>query len=256
MHTSDTSMPIDELEFTEGWLDGRHVWLVSDGTVLPFISGGAVDDDQDDDDQDDDADGDDDLDDDDQDDDGDEDDVEELKAELAKWKRQSRKHEQRAKENRRQLDRLRRGKGSSSSTTKRKRDSGSGDGDDVDVDAIRDEVRNETRKEFAERSVEVFLDAQVEAGRLDGDQADVLLDSIDPTKFIDDDGDVDTDKVKALIEGIAKPATGDGKAKKKGFPDTGQGRRSGGQRRREKSSSVSAGRELFSERHGKSNQNN
>lgn len=41
------------------------------------------------------------------------------------------------------------------------------------------------------------------AGRLDDAQLGTLLDSIDLTRFILDDGSVDTDKVKALVDGIA-----------------------------------------------------
>jgi len=266
MHTTTDIDPISELQTTEGWLDGRHVWFVSDGRVIPFISGG---DGSDDGLSDEDRAALEDLSDDEvaaldslSDDDLDkleglsDEELDKLtggkgtdwEAEAKKWKRLARKHENRNKSKRR--------KGGAPPAPKGGSGSG-GDDNDVDVEAIRQEVLGEARKDFAERSVEVFLDAQVEAGRLSDDQADVLLDSIDPTKFIDDDGDVDTDKVKALIEGIAKPARGSGNGKKNDFPDTGQGRRNGSRRRKEKSSSVSAGRELFTERHGKkSTQNN
>lgn len=250
MHTT-TNTDIDDLELTAGWQDGRKVWFVSDGTVIPHISGG---------------DGDDEL-------DGlsddeiealeslSDEDVEKLeglstdelavltgtatdwKAEAERWKRQARKHEQRSKANKKELDRVRGGK-------KPEKQTGGQGENEPDLDAVRDEVRAEMRKDFAEQTIELYMDAQVDAGRLSGDQADVLLDSIDASKFIDDDGDVDTDKVKALIEGIAKPATGSNGSGKGGFPDTGQGRRNGGRKRGEKSSSVAAGRELFTERHG------
>lgn len=259
MHTTtpDTLIDIDDLELTAGWQDGRKVWFVSDGTVIPNISGG---------------DGDDEL-------DGlSDDDIEALEslsdedvealeelsadelaaltgtttnwqAEAERWKRQARKHEQRSKANKKELDRMRGGK-------KGERQSGSQGENEPDLDAVRDEVRAEMRKDFAEQTIEVYLDAQVDAGRLSGDQADVLLDSIDATKFLDDDGDVDTDKVKALIEGIAKPATGSNGSGKGGFPDTGQGRRNGGRKRGEKASSVAAGRELFAERRGTTQKTN
>lgn len=261
MHTT-TNTDIDDLELIAGWQDGRKVWFVSDGTVIPHISGGDGDDD--DDDQDDDSGGQGDGDGDDEDDDGDDvEDLQRIMKELGLKPGQlrgrlaaSKKWERRAKANKEQLDALR-GKSKSRGAGQ----GGSGDGqDDDDIDSVREAAREEGRSEglraAAERSIEVYLDAQVEAGRLSEDQADVLLESIDPAKFIDDDGDVDTDKVKALIKGIAKPATGSNGSGKGEFPDTGQGRRNGSRRRGEKASSVAAGRDLFNERRGTTQKTN
>lgn len=228
--------PLDDLEFTLGRLDGRRVWFVSDGTVVPYVGGGDGDDDTDDDDH---ADGADDRDDqDDADDDGDGDEDSGDSAELRKWKREKRKWEKRAKDNRRELERLR-NRGSNSSD------------DDHGDEQVREQVRSEERTRFASRSVEMYLDAQVEAGRITDEQADGLLDSIDPTKFIDDDGDVDTDKVKGLLKVIAKPAKGTEDDGTKRRLDSGQGRRQGTQRRGEKRGSVASGRELYEQLHGK-----
>lgn len=45
------------------------------------------------------------------------------------------------------------------------------------------------------------------AGRLDDDQLNTLIDSIDLPRFLNEDGTVDTGKVKALVDGIAPAAT-------------------------------------------------
>lgn len=237
--------PLDDLEFTLGRLDGRRVWFASDGTVVPYVGGGDGDDDIDDDDHDDDGadgtDGDDG-------DDGDDGYAESL-AELANLAHEmglspaqlkgrleaSKKWERRAKENKAEVNRL------------RSRGSNGSDDDSGDAEQVREQVRSEERTRFASRSVEMYLDAQVEAGRITDEQADGLLDSIDPTKFIDDDGDVDTDKVKGLLKVIAKPGKGTQDDGTKGRLDSGQGRRQGTQRRGEKQS-YAAGRDLWAER--------
>lgn len=237
-------------------IDGRRMWQFSNGRILPYVAGGDGSDDGDDSGGDDGSDGDDgdggsdddgnDADGTDDGDDGDDDPkLTAARADVLKWKRQARKHEKRAKENKAALDRA-------NSTKARGSDSNSGDDNEPDLDRVREETRNETLRGVAEKSIELYLDAQVEAGRLDDNQADVLLDSIDASKFIDDDGDVDTDKVKTLIKGIAKPAkgsngNGDGKP-----VDTGQGRRQAAARSGEKASYAS-GRDLWDERHPASN---
>ena len=246
MQTSTTDA-FDDLEVTEGWLAGRHVWFVSDGSVIPFIAGGdgsADDDDEGDEDEEQDDD-----------DEGDEDeDLESLRSlaeeldltpsQIRERLRASKRWEQRAKKNKRDLDRLR---GSTSSRNAGTNDEG-GDAEGG-VDAARAAGRAEALREAAERSLEVYIDAQVEAGRLTGDQADELLDIIDPARFIDDEGDVDTDKVKSLIKVIAPPDKGNNGEGKRSL-DSGGGRRHGGSGRRGERKSYAAGRDLWEERHG------
>ena len=62
------------------------------------------------------------------------------------------------------------------------------------------------------------------AGRLDQAALDVLIDGLNLAKFLDDDGEVDTAKVAAFVDGIAPKAEED--EKPAGFPDLGQGARS------------------------------
>lgn len=60
-------------------------------------------------------------------------------------------------------------------------------------------------------------------GRLDQAALDVLIDGLNLAKFLDEDGEVDTAKVAAFVDGIAPKA--DEEEKPAGFPDLGQGAR-------------------------------
>lgn len=101
-------------------------------------------------------------------------------------------------------------------------------------------ARAEERSHFAERLVLAEFKA-ANAGRIPADQFSAVLDGIAATRFLTDDGEVDTDKVQQYVEGIAPAATNK-------WPDTGQGRR-----QQQKSAGVGAGRELFTaSRPGKS----
>lgn len=77
------------------------------------------------------------------------------------------------------------------------------------------------------------------SGRIPAEQLTAILDGIDPTKFVTADGDVDADKVKQYVDGLA-PADG------KKWPDMGQGRRQS-----QKTAGVDAGRALFADRRPK-----
>lgn len=62
------------------------------------------------------------------------------------------------------------------------------------------------------------------AGRLEAEQVATLVDGINLAAFLTDDGDVDTDKVSAFIDGLAPKAD---PSPGSPFPDLGQGARPG-----------------------------
>ena len=74
------------------------------------------------------------------------------------------------------------------------------------------------------------------AGRFSPEQFALMVDGIDPSKFLTAEGEVDADKVKQYVDGLA-PADG------KKWPATGQGNR-----QQQKTTGVSAGRALFDSR--------
>lgn len=82
------------------------------------------------------------------------------------------------------------------------------------------------------------------AGRLEPDKLATILEPLDLSKFLTDDGEVDTDKVTSYVDGIA-PAKGNER----------QGPSSGGAGRRGSytagSGSVASGRDLFADRRAK-----
>lgn len=118
---------------------------------------------------------------------------------LAYWKAQARKHETVAKQ-RRDYDQIR-----------------------TELDQVKASTQTETEKAIAEaktaartevlielgsKLVDVHVAAAVTGGRLTQDQADAFLESVDRTKFLTDDGDVDTDKLASTI-GKFSPAGAD-----------------------------------------------
>lgn len=152
-------------------------------------------------------------------------------AEAAKWRSLARKHEERAKANakaQKELDDLK-----AASATEQ----------DRAVLAAKAEGRSEALSSVGTKLVDAELRAAA-AGRLDDKQRDALIEGLDRSRFLNDDGDVDTDKVKALIEGIAGPKSD--KDTKPPFPNLGQGRRPVG----DPTPSVASGRDLFEERKG------
>jgi hypothetical protein len=80
------------------------------------------------------------------------------------------------------------------------------------------------------------------AGRIEPDKLATILEPLDLSKFLTDDGDIDAAKVSAFVDGIA-PAKGERR----------QGPSAGGAGRRGSyttgSSSVASGREMFASRH-------
>lgn len=80
------------------------------------------------------------------------------------------------------------------------------------------------------------------AGRIEQQRLDDLLDPLDMSKFLDDEGQVDTAKVSAWVDSAAPKQDGKGS----GFPDLGQGRRQGTPQ-----PSVASGQALYDQRHKK-----
>jgi hypothetical protein len=137
------------------------------------------------------------------------DDTTDWKAEAEKFKTLSRKHEERAKANAaaaKELEQVRQ----QHMTEQEKA-----------VEQARAEGRSEAVRASSERVVSAEIRAAA-AGRLSKEQLDELVDGINTAKFVDDDGDVDVDKVQRFVDGIA-PAPTD-----PGFPDLGQGARGAG----------------------------
>lgn len=86
-------------------------------------------------------------------------------------------------------------------------------------------AKAEARRDAASKLVSAEVRAAA-AQRLTGDQAAALAESLDPAKFVTDDGDVDSDAVKAFVAAITpEPSTNDGAPPP---PDLGQGRRGSG----------------------------
>jgi transposase-like protein len=249
----DATTPIDDLELTPGELDGRRVWFVSNGTTIPWVGGGDGSDDGDDgaDGSDDGGDGGDDGADGSGGDDGSGDGgdggegdvaaIQALAKELGITPGQlkgrieaSRKWENRAKKSQSELEKLRRAGMSP---------------DEKALDDAKAEGARTEREKVGQKLVAAEIRAQG-AGIITREQYDLLVDGLNLDKFLDDDGDVDTAKVEALIKGIAKPDTGEDDKKKRRL-DSGQGRRQGADRSGSRSGSVADGRDLFAERHGK-----
>lgn len=115
------------------------------------------------------------------------------------------------------------------------------------IEDAKAEARNAALAEVADRLVMAEFRAQL-AGRLGDDQRDTLLESIDLTRYLDEDGEVDTDKVTSFIDSfVPEPDPNDRDGK--GWPrDTGQGRRGSGGGK----PTVASGRDLWEQRHGKS----
>ncbi len=101
--------------------------------------------------------------------------------------------------------------------------------------AAREEGKAEGYREATPRIVRAEFRAAA-AGRIESDRLAAILEPLDLGKFLDDSGDVDTDKVSSFVDGIA-PDRGNG------FPDLGQGRRD-----RQPDKGVSTGRDMYASR--------
>lgn len=128
-----------------------------------------------------------------------------LAAEVEKWKALSQKNEQRAKANAeaaKEFEKFRQ-----ASMTEQERA----------VEAARGEATSEATLKYVGR----LVDAEVRAaasGRLEAEQVKALLEGLDRTRFLTEDGDVDQKAVAAWV-GLLAPATSSAP------PDLGQGAR-------------------------------
>lgn len=132
------------------------------------------------------------------------------KAELEKWKAQARKHEQRAKENAtaaKQLEELRRQTMSEQERA---------------VAEAQDQGYKRALLELGSQLVDAEIRA-ASAGRLDDKALNVLLQGLNRSVFLGEDGQVDQKSVREFVDGIAPPKP---EPKVPGFPDLGQGARS------------------------------
>ena len=115
-------------------------------------------------------------------------------AEAKKWQALARKHEERAKANSnaaKELEELRK----ASMTEQEKA-----------VEAAKAEARTAALREVGNRIVDAEFRAAA-AGRLDKERVDALLEGLDRSRFITDDGEVDTEKVAAYVERITPEPT-------------------------------------------------
>jgi len=129
-------------------------------------------------------------------------------AELAKWKDLARKHEERSKANAEAAKELEKLKAQGMSETEKA------------VATAKAEARAEALKEAGS----MLVDARVEtaaAGR--GIDTAALLEGLDRTRFLAEDGKPDTKAIQAWVDRLA-PA-GNGGTPNGGRPDTGQGNR-------------------------------
>jgi hypothetical protein len=127
------------------------------------------------------------------------------KAEAEKWKTDARKHEERAKKNAesvRELEKFRQ----QSMTDQEKA-----------IDAARSEGRAEALRTSAAKVVDAEVRAAAAGRTVD---VDALLEGLDRSRFIDDDGEVDAAAIAKWIERVA-PVTDPSR------PDLGQGVRPG-----------------------------
>lgn len=128
-------------------------------------------------------------------------------AEIEKWKKLSRKHEDQAKANAaaaKELETLRQ----KSMTDQEKA-----------VDDAKTSTRQETLREVGGKLAEASIRVAAAGRNVD---VDALVEGIDATKFLDDNGDPDTKAITAWVDRVAP--VGDGKPGKR---DLGLGARSG-----------------------------
>lgn len=151
---------------------------------------------------------------------------------VAYWKAQARKHEARVKQMS-DYDALK-----ETSDQYRALVEASKTEQEKALDAAKAEAREAAKVEFGARLVDAQFKVAA-SGRLDEQQMTTLLDGLDRTRFMTSTGDVDADKVKTYVEGIA-PVKPQGQT----HVDMGQGRRQGST-----APTVETGAALYAERH-------
>lgn len=153
----------------------------------------------------------------------------------AYWKYHAQKHERRSKERedydtiKAELDQLKQ----SQMTDAEKQ-----------VEQAKAEGKAEAAQEFSTRMVDATLRGSLKGLQLADDDIDSRLAFLDRKTFLTDDGEVDSDKVNAYLEGITPNKQNNEDA----WPDTGGGSRGGG---KGLGGSVQAGKDLYAQRRGK-----
>jgi len=143
---------------------------------------------------------------------------------LAYWKYHSRKHENQAKEYKTQIEA----------------------NQPVDRDALKEELRQELLRESLPGDVKSKFKSII-ADRLSDEDFDEVIEDLDLTKFIKDDGSIDEDRVTKKANLIAPPAV---KQVQRRTPPV---RTHQGNQQRQTTSTVASGKSLFEEFSGKKN---
>ena len=136
--------------------------------------------------------------------------VEQLTADLEKWKTQARKHEDRAKSNATAAKELEALKIASMDETGKA------------VETARSEARAAALVEVGGKLVAAEFKLAA-AGRIS--DVDALLEGLDRSKFLTDEGDPDTAAITAWVDKIAPAQTETEETRPADFPDIGQGSR-------------------------------
>jgi hypothetical protein len=112
-----------------------------------------------------------------------------------------------------------------------------------------DEAKTETRNQYQPALIQARLDAAAARAGVSEEDLAKAVEFADITKFLTDDGQVDTDRVKAFVATITPAATQ--QQTRTGPTASGQGNRSGNSRSAPATGAVSAGRDLYEQLHAK-----
>lgn len=135
------------------------------------------------------------------------------KAEARKWEERAKKDAEKAKTASNAVKELEQLKASSMTEQEKL------------VEQARTEARSVALAEVGGRLVDASVRVAA-AGRIPDETVGVLLQGLDRSKFLDDNGEVDEKSIAVFVDGIAPKQT---EPEPQGFPDLGQGARSGNQ---------------------------
>lgn len=161
--------------------------------------------------------------------------VAEMTAEqqVAYWRHQARKHEKRSKERsdydevKAELDQLKQAQMTESERA---------------IEDARKEGEQTAAQKYTAKIAKATLHGALATLGFQADEIEDKLSYVDLTKFVTDNGEVDSDTVQRYLDDIA-PKQDDGS-----WPDIGQGNRGNGNNNKRLGGSVEAGRELRRER--------